>query len=198
MPPHPPLTASNTQLNKVTLRKPQTPHQTKTTQFHPQKQKKKTLLFYKKTKYQNFTLDNSHKKPPIPQQTKTTQLSISGIKNISNKAISFNGDAKMQNPKVNVLPAQTLLQGMEQSFEQMNSILQLYGIEMYIYKVKTYKKEAEEFILNLKGKPIDEDAPDPRCVIDYIVRVKTKDPNIGMKLKEALLKEREQKEEGGK
>jgi len=95
----------------------------------------------------------------------------------------------MQNPKVNVLPAQTLLQSMEQSFEQMNAILSMYGIEMYIYKVKTYKKEAEE------GKPIDEDAQDPRCVIDYIVRVKTKDPQIGMKLKEALLKE---KEEGGK
>lgn len=94
----------------------------------------------------------------------------------------------MQNPKVNVLPAQTLLQSMEQSFEQMNAILSMYGIEMYIYKVKTYKKEAEE------GKPVDEDAPDARCVVDYIIRVKTKDPQLGMKLKEALLKERE----GGK
>ena len=95
----------------------------------------------------------------------------------------------MQNPKVNVLPAPTLLSGIEQSLEQMNAIFSMYGIEMYIYKVKTYKKEAEE------GKPIDEDAQDPRCVIDYIVRIKTKDPQLGMRLKEALLKE---KEEGGK
>jgi len=90
----------------------------------------------------------------------------------------------MQNPRVNVLPAQTLLQSMEQSFEQMNAILSMYGIEMYIYKVKTYMKEAQE------GKPVDEDAPDARCVIDYIVRIKTKDPQIGMKLKETLLKEK--------
>lgn len=91
----------------------------------------------------------------------------------------------MANPNVNVYPAQAMLQSMQASFEQMNTLLSVYGIEMYIYKVKTYKKEAEE------GKAVDEDAPDARCVVDYIVRVKTKDPQMGMALKKALLNEKE-------
>lgn len=90
------------------------------------------------------------------------------------------------NIKVNVIPATTLLDSMETAFEQMNTVLNAFGIEMYIAKVKTYKKEADE------GKEVD--GKDPRTIIDYIVRVEAKDPAIGMKLKEALL---EKKDTGG-
>ena len=97
----------------------------------------------------------------------------------------------MAEPQINVLSAKAMLDGMNATFEQMNTLLKAYGIEMYIYKVKTYMKEAEE------GKPIDDDAKDPRTVIDYIVRIKTEDPVTGMALKKALLGEKEENDKGG-
>jgi len=83
-------------------------------------------------------------------------------------------------PQVNIIDAQSMLASMQLAFQQLSSLLEGYGIQMYIYKVKLYKKLEEE------GKGVDEDCPDARFCIDYIVRIKCRTDYICAKLKESL------------
>ena len=83
-------------------------------------------------------------------------------------------------PQINIIQAQSMVQSMQLAFQQISALLSNYGIEMYLYKVKLYSKEAEEH------KPIDEDCPDASLCIDYIVRVKCRDSYTCDKLREAI------------
>lgn len=83
-------------------------------------------------------------------------------------------------PNVNIVNAQGIIQSMQLAFEQMNSILKIYGINMYIYKVKLYRKEGEKHIA------IDDDCEDASKCIDYIVRIKCDSEAICEKLKESI------------
>jgi hypothetical protein len=76
--------------------------------------------------------------------------------------------------------AQGLIQSMQMAFQQISTLLNRYGIDMYMYKVKLYLNESEEH------KPIDEDCPDASLCIDYIVRIKCENDYICMKLKESI------------
>jgi hypothetical protein len=51
--------------------------------------------------------------------------------------------------------AQGLIQSMQIAFQQINTLLNRYGIDMYMYKVKLYLKESEQ------DMAIDEDCPKP-------------------------------------
>jgi len=82
--------------------------------------------------------------------------------------------------KIDVMGAQSFLESMQLMFQQLSAVLENYGIQMYIYKVKLYKKQEAE------GKPIDEDCPDARFCIDYIVRIKCRTDYICAKLKESI------------
>jgi len=83
-------------------------------------------------------------------------------------------------PQVNIIQAQNMIQSMQLAFQQISALLANYGIEMYMYKVKLYSKEAEEH------KPIDEDCSDASLCIDYVVRIKCTDDYTCDKLREAV------------
>jgi hypothetical protein len=86
-----------------------------------------------------------------------------------------------KNPNnVSIAQAQGLIQSMQIAFQQISTLLNRYGIDMYMYKVKLYLKESEQ------GMAIDEDCPNARLCIDYIVRIKCENDYICMKLKESI------------
>jgi hypothetical protein len=79
----------------------------------------------------------------------------------------------------NINQAQLIAQSLQLAFQQANSILQAYGIQIYIHKIKLYLKETD---------PIDSDCTDPQLCIDWIVRLKCVNDIICRELKESYLK----------
>lgn len=77
---------------------------------------------------------------------------------------------------------QALSESMNMMFQQASEILRKYGIEIYMYKVKLYVKEAQEH------KQIDEDCPDASLCIDWVVRIKCDNDYICNKLRESYMK----------
>lgn len=70
---------------------------------------------------------------------------------------------------------------MQLVFEQMNNILKQYGIEIYLYKIKLYVKEAQA------REQLDEDCPDASLCIDWVVRIKCKEEKVCNELRKAYL-----------
>lgn len=99
---------------------------------------------------------------------------------MSVKSPSKNTPNIQARPQINIIQAQSILQSMQLAFEQIGALLKNYGIDIYLYKVKLYTKEAQEH------KPIDEDCPDASLCIDYIVRIKCRDSYTCEKLREAI------------
>jgi hypothetical protein len=91
-----------------------------------------------------------------------------------------NNQAPKPQAEATIQHAQGLIQSMQIAFQQVSSLLNRYGIDMYMYKVKLYLKESEQ------GIAIDEDCPNARLCIDYIVRIKCENDYICMKLKESI------------
>ena len=82
--------------------------------------------------------------------------------------------------QINIWQAQSILDSMQLAFQQLNALLERYGIRMYIYKVKLYSKEAKEH------KPLDEDCPDAAHCIDYIVRIKCDSEYVANQLRQSI------------
>ena len=78
-----------------------------------------------------------------------------------------------------LISSQMLLQSFQVALEQASSLLKQFGIEMYIYKVKLYCREAEQHAM------IDEDAPDASKVVDFVVRIKFADERLANAFREA-------------
>ncbi len=76
---------------------------------------------------------------------------------------------------------QSIAQALQQAIMQAGAILQLYGIQLYIYKVKLYIHEGEN------NQPVDEDCQNARQCIDWIVRIKCANEKLCAELKKAYL-----------
>jgi hypothetical protein len=81
---------------------------------------------------------------------------------------------------------QALVQALQQAITQANAILQMYGIQLYIYKVKLYMHESEN------NQAIDEDCQNAKQCIDWIVRIKCANERLCMEMKKAYLSAKKQ------